>query len=210
MQNVCTGEHPPSATIQMLPILDLNPSNETCIYSTLLFVQEQAEQLNIVTPCVTFDQPLYIKADDIIKSATLNVIVRLGGFHTLMSFLGSIGCLIGGSGLEDIFELNYCPQTVGHILNGKAVSIAIHAHFLLEAALMIKLGQFIEPLSYKVLEYNSTYDNISSNPDEFLSEQDIKEICSICETVEQNKVDVMNCGILACKSVPISIHPFEN
>ena len=44
MQTVCIGEHPPSATIQMLLILDLNSSNETCIYSTLLFVQEQAEQ----------------------------------------------------------------------------------------------------------------------------------------------------------------------
>ena len=55
MQNVCTGEHPPSPTIEMLPILDLNPSNATCIYSTLLFEQEQAEQLNIVTSCLTFD-----------------------------------------------------------------------------------------------------------------------------------------------------------
>ena len=81
----------------------------------------------------------------------------------------------GGSGLEDIFELNYGPQTVGHILSGKAVSRAIRAHFLLEAALMIKLGQFIVLSSYKVLEYNSTCDDISSNPDEFLSEHDIKK-----------------------------------
>ena len=80
MQNVCIGEHPPSATIQRLPILDLNPSNETCIYSTLLFVQEQVEQLSIVTPCVTFDQPLYIKAVDIVKSATLNVVFVLEAF----------------------------------------------------------------------------------------------------------------------------------
>ena len=73
-----------------------------------------------MTPCVTFNQPLYIKAVDIVNSATLNVIVRLGGFHTLMIFLGSIGCLMGGSGLEDIFELNYDTQIVGHILGGKA------------------------------------------------------------------------------------------
>ena len=153
-----------------------------------MFVQRQAEQLNIVTPLVTFDQPLYIKAVAIVKSATLNVIVRFGGFHTLMSVLGSIGCLMGDSGLEDIFELNYSPQTVGHILSGKAVSRAIRAYFLLEAALMIKLGQFIVPSSYKVLEYNYTCDN----PDEFLSEHDIKEIRSICETVERNKVDVID------------------
>ena len=90
MLNVCTAEHPPSITVRMLPILDLNPSNETCIYSTLLFVQEQAKQLNNLTPCVTFDQPLYIKAVDIVKSATLNMVVRLGGFLTLMSFLRAL------------------------------------------------------------------------------------------------------------------------
>jgi hypothetical protein len=61
MQNVSSGEHPSVANIQMLPIIDLNPSNESCIYSTLLFVQQQAQQLNIVTPCITFDQPLWIK-----------------------------------------------------------------------------------------------------------------------------------------------------
>lgn len=45
---------------------------------------------------VTFDQPLYVKARDIVSakgadSDFRNVIVRLGGFHLLMSFLGSIG-----------------------------------------------------------------------------------------------------------------------
>ena len=103
-------------------------------------------------------------------------------------------------GLEDIFKLNYGPQTVGHILNGKAVSCAIRTHFLLEAALMIKLSHFIVPSSYKVLENNSTCD-ISSNPDEFLLEQDIKEMRSICDTVEQNKIDMMDCSILEYKSV---------
>ena len=90
----------------MLPILDDNPSNENCIYSTLLFAQEQAEQWNIFTPCVTYDQPLYIKAVNIVKSVTPNAIVRLGGFNTLISFFGSIGCLMVSSGLHDIFELN--------------------------------------------------------------------------------------------------------
>ena len=53
---------------------------------------------------------------------------------------------MGGSGLKDIFELNYSPQTGGHILSGKAVSHAIRAHFLLDT-LMINLGQFIVPSS---------------------------------------------------------------
>ena len=36
------------------PIIDLQPTNLTCIYSTLLFIQSQADRLNISTPVVTF------------------------------------------------------------------------------------------------------------------------------------------------------------
>ena len=57
MQDVSTGTHPPPSDITMLPIIDLNPSNETCIYSTLLYVKDQAKQLNVPTICITFDQP---------------------------------------------------------------------------------------------------------------------------------------------------------
>ena len=38
----------------LLPIIDLQPTNLTCIYSTLLFIQSQADRLNISTPVVTF------------------------------------------------------------------------------------------------------------------------------------------------------------
>ena len=44
--------------VLFLPIIDLNPSDETCIYSTLVYVEHQARKLNIPTPCITFDQPV--------------------------------------------------------------------------------------------------------------------------------------------------------
>ena len=50
------------ASIKFLPIIDMNPSDETCIYSTLQFVMSQADKLGISTPCITFDQPLWLKA----------------------------------------------------------------------------------------------------------------------------------------------------
>ena len=31
------------------PIKDLNPTKENCIYSSILFIQDQAKKLNIVT-----------------------------------------------------------------------------------------------------------------------------------------------------------------
>ncbi len=90
-------------------------------------------------PILTFDQPLYWKAKKIIIScrerALSGMIVRLGGFHTLMSFVGSIGHLMDGSGLQDVIELIYAADTVPYILNGKAISRAIRAHQIVDSAL---------------------------------------------------------------------------
>ena len=58
--------HPPKSEIFMLPLIDLNSSDETCIYSTLCFIIDQAAKLNIEEPCVTFDQPLWLKAEVIL------------------------------------------------------------------------------------------------------------------------------------------------
>ena len=93
-------------------IVDFNLSNKTCIYSTLTYIQNQAERLNIPTPCVTFDQYLWIKAVEIIKSKSMNIVCRLGGFHTMMSFIASIGSVMKGSGLEEALERAYGPNAV--------------------------------------------------------------------------------------------------
>jgi len=62
-------------------------------------------------------------------------VIRLGGFHTQMSFLGSIGHLMEGSGLQELLEVVYAGNTVGHMLSGKAVSRAVRGHLLVDAAL---------------------------------------------------------------------------
>ena len=121
--------------IQFLPIIDLNPTDESCIYSTLLFVIDQAKILNVQTPSITFDQPLWLTATGIIKESNLDIICRLGGFHTMISFLGSLGGTMRGSGLSDLFSEVYADHSVQHILPGKAVSRASRSHLLVEAAL---------------------------------------------------------------------------
>ena len=47
VQKYLNGDHSGKATVTFLPIINLNPSNESCIYSTLLFVEQQARKLNI-------------------------------------------------------------------------------------------------------------------------------------------------------------------
>ena len=91
MQTYMTGDHPGKAQVLLLPTINLKPTDETCIYSTLLFVRSLSERYKMGTACITFNQPLWLKSVEIIQSKSLNMVCRLGGFHTIMSFLGSIG-----------------------------------------------------------------------------------------------------------------------
>ena len=130
-------------SIEFLPIIDLDPNNESCIYSTLQFVIGEAARLKIPTPCITFDQPLYQKASGIIKIEDLNIVCRLGGFHTLMSFMGSIGNMMAGSGLQELFEEVYAENTVPHLLSGKAYARALRCHLLAQSALVSQIIEFV-------------------------------------------------------------------
>ena len=70
---------------------------------------------------LTFDQPLYWKAmeikthEQVTKSRLKDIVLLLGTFHTCMSFYGSIGHLLAGSGdgilknmfVKHIFDYSY-------------------------------------------------------------------------------------------------------
>ena len=72
MQDVTVGSHSPSSNIRILPIIDLNPNDKSCMLSTLLFVIDQSKILNMEVPCITFDQALWIRAVEVILREGLN------------------------------------------------------------------------------------------------------------------------------------------
>lgn len=143
MQGICHGKHPGKSSVMFLPIIDLDPTDMSCVYSTLLFISEHASRYAI-TPILTFDQPLWWKALTIQlkhpeNSSIKSIVLRLGGFHIMMSFLGSIGHLMADSGLQELLELIYAKNAVVHMLSGKAVARAIRGHFLVDSALIAML-----------------------------------------------------------------------
>ena len=77
----------------------LNP-----VQYALHFAQKQCERQGKLTCPVTFDQPLYIKAAEIVAASEdlEKVFIRLGGFHITMSYMGSIGNIMFGSSLEEL------------------------------------------------------------------------------------------------------------
>ena len=138
-QMVHHGVYPGKSSIVFLPIVDLDPTNMSCIFSTLNYLCDQAKKCN-VTPVITFDQPLFWKAMLIIESEPTEsdlkrVVLRLGGLHVEMSFLGCIGHLMAQTGLAQVIEVVYTENAVKHILSGKAIARAIRGHFMVHAAL---------------------------------------------------------------------------
>jgi hypothetical protein len=82
---------------------------------------------------VTFDQPLFFKARDIVEGGQHSelscVVVRLGQFHLLISFMGCVGAIMAGSCLKALF---ITIQITGRdkMLNGHAYSRVVRAHIL--------------------------------------------------------------------------------
>ena len=177
MQSVHKGTYPGKSAIVFLPMIDMDPSNPTCVYSTLCYISDLAKKNNI-TPILTFDQPLWYKAMMIVESQPSfsplkSFVLRLGGLHTQMSFLGSIGHLMTGSGLQELFELVYAENTVKHMLSGKAIARAIRAHFLVDAAVnaILLAKAYNLPLSHVTKDEQLNTDAEESFP----QNEDMKE-----------------------------------
>lgn len=82
---------------------------------------------------ITFGQPLYSKAREKVSAATeksdlSKILIRLGGFHLLMSFFGAIGYIVQGSGIKEVLSLIYASNSLDKMLNGHAYARAIKAH----------------------------------------------------------------------------------
>ena len=133
------SDHHGKSSVTFLPMIDMYPSDPTCILSTLSFICDLAAKHKIA-PIVTFDQPLFFKASEMIynspeRSLLKNITLMLGSFHTLMNVLGAIGTLMQGSGLTDTLETVYGDNAVKHMIGGKAVQRAFRGHLLVEKCL---------------------------------------------------------------------------
>ncbi|GBO20054.1 hypothetical protein AVEN_139696-1 [Araneus ventricosus] len=98
-----------------LPFVNLQPSNPTSINTYLRFAAEECRKRQ--QRCiVTFDQSLFFKTMDVVSQAgeiyeLCKVIVRLDGFHLLMSYMGTLGKFMGGSGLKK-YSMRYLLRTL--------------------------------------------------------------------------------------------------
>lgn len=77
-----------------------------------------------ISAVITFHQSLFWKASLIANDRRYiteieDLVIMLGSFYTLMNLLGAIGSLMEGSGLEEVLQTIYEPNTVNQIMTGK-------------------------------------------------------------------------------------------
>ena len=124
-----------------LPFVNLDPNNPSAIFTSLDFAARQAANHGQQYCPVTFDQPLFWKAADIMYQSAPDsplkcIALGLGGFHLLMSFLESIGYIMMGSGLEEMWELVYAANSVQQLIGGHSSYRSMRAHYLTQVAMV--------------------------------------------------------------------------
>ena len=142
---------------------------------------------------VTFDQPLWLKATEIVMVKKIPMVLLLGGFHMMICFVGSIGSFMENSGLSAALETIYGPISVKHMLTGKAIAMSLRGHFLVESALMTNLLSTCLPVANHPSAEPIINDNNMNQDDAVVDDIDR----SIFLEVDENDSDDFENGIRA-------------
>ena len=139
--NTCLSE--PRKSFMMtayVPVIDAKPSDMSTVYTTMKRCMDRSSALGQVNAVQTIDLQLYAIGQQVrwtcpeeFQGHTL----RLGGFHTLCTFIASIGKLWGDGGLRDMLvdsEL-YAGCTADMMLMGKQFKRAMRGLTLVYEAL---------------------------------------------------------------------------
>ncbi|KYN50525.1 hypothetical protein ALC57_00165 [Trachymyrmex cornetzi] len=170
MQNIKHSDDYATSKILPLPFVNAPPSDMNTIFTVLIEASRRTMAENQEVCVVTFDQPLYYKAKDIITSIDPRndpynlrfIFVRLGGFHMLMSFLGSIGFIMDCSGLKEAFGTIFAENSAEKALNGHAFSRAVRGHILVQVALANVIFSYINFDAYEKLQLDRMLQEIEN------------------------------------------------
>ena len=117
----------------MLPLIALNPPDKSCIYSTLLYIIQLAKYLNIEIPPFNLCKLKHLDSQN--KDFFHYSLTFIGGFYSLMSFVGSILNVLMKA-LWNVLDLKrfYGKNTIAHMFSWKTISKALRRYFLVKTA----------------------------------------------------------------------------
>ncbi len=126
---------PDLTTIGYCPLIPESPTQYSTVYTVLQVTQRMLATLNQDKKVITFDEAIYSKAHEIMwqrPNEYSDIISWLGGFHTALAFIATIGKVYDGSGLQDLWiESNvYAGNTTVSLIKGKSYNRCVRAHKL--------------------------------------------------------------------------------
>lgn len=110
------------------PLIDKNPSDPSTVLTTLLDSKRIVNDAGQDEVVVTADQQIYRVMVDLswaCGSQLDNFVLRLGGMHMFMSFVGCVGVLMANSGLEELMKAAFAG--VPKMLSGKNFPMNVRA-----------------------------------------------------------------------------------
>ncbi|KAJ8671046.1 hypothetical protein QAD02_002305 [Eretmocerus hayati] len=124
-----------------LPFIFSSPTDHSTLLTALLEADRKRKALGQDIIFVTMDQPLYYKSSEIkahVQGTDLDlsgVMVRIGIFHAILSYLNAINYIMGGSGLKEAFFVVLAEGSTDQALSGKAYSRSVNGHLTVQNAI---------------------------------------------------------------------------
>ncbi|XP_041359488.1 uncharacterized protein LOC121375875 [Gigantopelta aegis] len=149
----CKSSVPAKSSIYYMPVIEASPTEMSTVNKILQKSLEVADNMELNNVVLVFDQAIYAKAQQIRWSNDLymsRIVVRLGEFHTCMSYLGVLGKRFKEAGLQDILiEAEVVAQgSINGVITGHHYNRSIKAHKLMYEALeRLRLKAFFDSIS---------------------------------------------------------------
>jgi len=131
---------PKTTSIGYCPVIGSSPTELSTVYSVLQYAREIAAKTGQPDIIITLDQAIYSKAQDILWcncDEFNNVVLRMGAFHTAMTFMAVIGKRFADAGLTSLMVESgvLASGSVSAVLNGKHYNRGIRIHKIVMEAL---------------------------------------------------------------------------
>ena len=152
--NTLLHKDPPvhRSAINYMPVIEASPTEMKTVKTILDRSISVADRLSLEEIVLVFDQAIYAKVQEIRwldETLLRRTVVRLGEFHTMMSFLSIIGKRFKDAGLTDILiESQVVAEgSINGVISGHHYNRSIRSHKLLYEALQrMRLAAYINTL----------------------------------------------------------------
>lgn len=155
---------PAYSLVGYCPVIEASPTELDTVYTLLKRSVAMGKKLGQDDIIIVMDQAIYAKAQEIVLQRNRefeNVVLRMGSFHVITTFLAVIGKRYADAGLVDILIESgvIAYGSMNGVLEGRHYNRAIRAHkIVLEALFRLKWKAFIQWLQHRGLKLDSLAD----------------------------------------------------